>query len=126
MNLEEPVYKAATRRAVKWGVPMQPLMLVIAVAFLLGVWGTLFIHIASIIFGWKPGLWPLGWLLGVFVAAFGLIRWMRSITRNDDQRLEQLLRVRALNKRHRRSRALWRCRSYSPIPCKGAPDAWHP
>lgn len=123
---EAPIYKGATRRALKWGVPIRVLMVLIGAAFMLGLWGMVAIQVAAVAFSWSVGLFPLGWLAGVMACTYGAIRWMRSVTRDDDQALEQRMRALFLNLRHRHSRSLRQCRSYSAVPLKGASDAWRP
>ncbi len=105
----EAIYKGATRPAMKFGVPLVPLVVFAGVGMLLCLYGGLFVR---------------GWTLLVIAAALipGFF-WMRMVTARDDQRFRQMLlaaRLRALD----RNGSFWRARSYSPQTPKGASDAW--
>ena len=106
----EAIYKGATRPAMKFGIPLVPLVVLFGIAMLLCLWGGLFI-----------GGWVVGAVTSGLVPA---LAWMRFTTRRDDQRFRQMViaaRLGLLNK----NKALWRARSYSPTRFKGINDAWH-
>jgi type IV secretion system protein VirB3 len=109
--MEVEIYKGCTRPAMKYGVPVKPLMYTMFGGLVIGVWGMVITRSA----------W---WLLCVFAATTGAVLWMRHVTKTDPQRLDQAVRVAALWWRHRRSLAFWKCRTYSPINWHGASDAW--
>ena len=105
----EAIYKGATRPAMKFGVPLVPLVVFAGVGMLLCLYGGLFV-----------GGWTLLLIAAVLVPGFF---WMRMVTVRDDQRFRQMLiaaRLRALDRNGR----FWRARSYSPHTPKGASDAW--
>lgn len=105
----EAIYKGATRPAMKFGVPLMPLVALSGVAMLASLWGAVFV-----------GAWTL---LVVAACALPGFWWMRMVTLRDDQRLRQMLmafRLRALD----RNRRFWQARSYSPTTPKGADDGW--
>lgn len=108
--LAEAIYKGATRPAMKLGVPLVPLVLLVGAGMLLAIWGGVF----------------LSW--SVAVAAIGgigpVLLWMRVVTASDDQRLRQMflaLRLRLRDRNHE----LWQCRSYSPNTFGKARDVRH-
>jgi type IV secretion system protein VirB3 len=109
--MEVEIYKGCTRPAMKYGVPVVPLMYVMFTGLVVGVWGMVFTRS-----GW--------WMLCVVGATAASILWMRHVTKTDPQRLDQVIRVMALWWRHRRSLAFWKCRTYSPFNWHGASDAW--
>jgi type IV secretion system protein VirB3 len=111
MSVEVEIYKGCTRPAMKYGVPVQPLMYTMFGGLVIGVWGMVFTQ--------SP--W---WMLSVFGATAGAIFWMRHVTKHDPQKLDQVVRAAGLWWRHRRGLAFWKCRTYSPITYHGAPDAW--
>jgi type IV secretion system protein VirB3 len=105
----ETIFKGATRPAMKFGIPLVPLVCLAGSSMLLCVWG---------------GLLVSGWLaLAVLMAVVPCFFWMRWVTHRDDQRFRQLfLAVRLLGLS--RNRRLWRSRSYAPFNFRGAEDAW--
>jgi type IV secretion system protein VirB3 len=108
--LREAIYKGATRPAMKFGIPLVPLVVLLGAGLLLVVWGGLLIS------------WWVA--VGVLAAALPALIWMRLVTAADDQRFRQMfiaLRLRL----HDRNRRLWRARSYAPTVYRGARDAWH-
>jgi type IV secretion system protein VirB3 len=110
---EVVIYKGATRPAMKWGVPMMPLLILCLGGMSIAGWAMIF----------TQKLW-IGAVVGAFV--FTALMTMRAITRKDDQRLSQIARLLVLLWRHWRSMLLWRCRSYSPVCYHGTDHAWRP
>ena len=106
----EAIYKGATRPAMKFGVPLVPLVILLCSGMLLVMWGGI--------------LWSWWVALGVFVLALTAMAWMRYVTRLDDQRFRQLF-VASKLWLHDRNQRFWRARSYSPTLYRGARDAWH-
>ncbi|MFM9914564.1 MAG: type IV secretion system protein VirB3 [Rhizobacter sp.] len=106
----EAIYKGATRPAMKFGVPLVPLVILLCSGMLLVMWGGI--------------LWSWWVALGVFVLALTAMAWMRYVTRLDDQRFRQLF-VASKLRLHDRNRRFWRARSYSPNLYRGARDVWH-
>jgi type IV secretion system protein VirB3 len=106
----ETIYKGATRPAMKLGVPLVPLVLLLGSAMLLVMWG-------GVLISW--------WIaLAVVIAVGPALAWMRHVTAKDDQRFRQIfvaLKLRQFDHNHR----LWRARSYAPSLYRGARDAWH-
>lgn len=106
----EAIYKGATRPAMKLGVPLVPLVVLLGASMLAIMWG---------------GVLVSGWIaLGVATANGPLLLWMRFITAKDDQRLHQMFVALKL-RLHDRNRHVWHARSYSPTVYRGASDAWH-
>jgi type IV secretion system protein VirB3 len=100
--LKDPVFKGCTRPAMLWGVPLVSALMVGGGMLIPAIWALL----AS-----PPvGMSILLLMIPVFVA-------MRVITRNDDQRLAQLvLRLRiGLRQRNRR---FWGAHAYVPVRLK--------
>lgn len=106
----EAIYKGATRPAMKFGVPLVPLVVVSGAAMLAVMW-------TGPLFSW----WVLPIALACVVPA---LAWMRFLTRRDDQRLLQIFLSLRLGWRDR-NRRLWRARSYTPYCHKGARDVGH-
>lgn len=106
----EVIYKGATRPAMKFGVPLQPLVTLCGGGMLAALWG-------GALFSW--------WIAAVVLVLLApTLLWMRAVTAIDDQRLHQLLlllRLRLNDRNHQ----LWRARSYCPHTLRGAQDAWH-
>lgn len=108
--MREAIYKGATRPAMKFGVPLVPLVTLAGGGMLSIVWG---------------GLLVSWWSAAVVVAlVFPLLAAMRLVTRHDDHRLRQLFMAARVRARHR-NQPLWRARSYSPTLYRGVTDAWH-
>lgn len=106
----EAIYKGATRPAMKFGIPLVPLVVLFGTGMLLILWG-------GLLLSW--------WIAaGVVSATFPALAWMRFATRNDDQRFRQIF-VAAKLKLHDRNRRFWHARSYAPTLYRGASDAWH-
>ena len=102
----EPIYKGATRPAMKLGVPLVPLVMLLGAAMLLVLW-------VGLLVTW----WIVPVVLGAVVPALGA---MRLITRQDDQRLRQwgvALRLRWSDAERRAH-----LRSYSPYLPAGTSD----
>jgi type IV secretion system protein VirB3 len=106
----EAIYKGATRPAMKLGIPLVPLVVLVGLGMLVSIWGGILLS------GWVPVLVTLA--IG---PAFG---WMRFVTRRDDQRFRQMFVALKL-RLHDRNQGLWHARSYSPTLYRGAIDAWH-
>jgi type IV secretion system protein VirB3 len=111
--MEVIVCKAATRPAMKWGVPLKPFMYTFLAGLLMGTWGTVLTG--------APWCLPF-----VALVCASVLLWMRTVTRSDDQRLRQMKRAAWLAWQHRRALRLLGCRAYSPTTCLGASDAWLP
>ena len=110
MILREAIYKGATRPAMKFGIPLIPLVVMSGTSLLAIFWGGLFIS------------WWLA--LGVVLGAVPALCWMRHVTSRDDQRFRQIF-VAAKLRLHDHNRGFWHARSYSPTLYRGASDAWH-
>ena len=106
----ETIYKGATRPAMKLGIPLVPLVVLLGSGMLLTIWG---------------GILVSGRIAVVVVAAIvPALAWMRFVTARDDQRFRQAfvaLKLRLHDRNHR----LWRARSYAPTFYRGARDGWH-
>ena len=106
----EAIYKGATRPAMKFGIPLVPLVISLGGAMLVTMWGG------------APWSW---WVAVVVLAALApVLAWMRFITAKDDQRFRQMF-VAAKLRLHDRNRRFWHARSYAPSLYRGARDAWH-
>ena len=106
----EAIYKGATRPAMKFGVPLVPLVVLFGSAMLVTLWG-------GVLVSWWTA--PL-----VFAATVPTLAWMRFATRRDDQRFRQIFLALKL-RRIDRNKAFWQARSYAPYPYRGGRDAWH-
>ena len=96
--MREPIYKGATRPAIKWGVPLMALVAVFMPTIVLGAWGAILVS----------------WVIAPVVAIvlLPLYAWMRWVTYHDDQRLLQMiLKVKLLVANP--NRRMWTARSYS-------------
>ena len=106
----EAIYKGATRPAMKLGIPLVPLVVLLGSGMLLIMWG-------GILVSW--------WVaLGVLLALAPVLIWMRFVTGKDDQRFRQMFIAMKL-RHHDRNRRFWKARSYAPTLYRGARDAWH-
>jgi type IV secretion system protein VirB3 len=110
--MQEVIYKGATRPALLLDMPMVPALGLSVFALVGGMWG------------WYLSGQPY-WLAGAALILTPILAVMRSITKQDDQRVMQFFRRALLQLRHR-NRKFWGCRSYSPIVYDGASDAWMP
>jgi type IV secretion system protein VirB3 len=105
----ETIYKGATRPAMKFGIPLVPLVVVAGTAMLVVMWG------GALLSWWVAA--------GAALVAPPLLVWMRVVTARDDQRLRQMFLATRL-RLHDHNRRLWRARSYAPTPYRGADDGW--
>jgi type IV secretion system protein VirB3 len=110
MILQEAIYKGATRPAMKFGIPLVPLVVLFGSGMLTVVWG-----------GFLLGWWVAA---AVLVAAVPALVWMRLVTAKEDQRFRQLFVALKL-RLHDRNGRLWNARSYAPTLYRGAQDDWH-
>ena len=110
MVLREAIYKGATRPAMKFGIPLVPLVVLFGVGMLTTLWG-------GLLLSW--------WIAAAVIAAtVPILAWMRFVTRKDDQRFRQLFVATKL-RLHDRNHRFWHARSYAPTLYRGARDAWH-
>jgi len=98
------IFKGCTRPAMMLGVPLVPLLVLMGVCFLSGLWGIIF----------SSSLWPAFIAIMFFTV---MIITMRAIVKKDDQRFRQIylwvnLRLFNFSKRH------WGVTSYSPYRYK--------
>jgi type IV secretion system protein VirB3 len=108
--LAEAIYKGATRPAMKLGIPLVPLVVLVGFGMLLIMW-------VGPLLTW--------WIVpGVLASIAPLLGWMRLVTHKDDQRLKQLLIAGKL-RWWDRNRRLWRSRSYAPYLYRRNRDVWH-
>jgi type IV secretion system protein VirB3 len=106
----EAIYKGATRPAMKLGIPLVPLVLLLGSGMLLVMWG-------GILLSW--------WIaLAVLLETLPALVWMRLVTARDDQRFRQLFVALKL-RLHDSNRRFWHARSYAPTLYRGARDDWH-
>lgn len=106
----EAIYKGATRPAMKLGIPLAPMVVLMGTGMLLIMWG-------GILLSW--------WVaVGVPAVFAPVLAWMRFATGQDDQRIRQICIAMRLAF-HDRNRSLWHARSYAPTLYRGARDAWH-
>ncbi len=104
----EAIYKGATRPAMKLGIPLVPLVVLLGVGMLLVMWG-------GILVSW--------WVAAaVVVALVPALFWMRFVTAQDDQRFRQIF-VACKLRLSDRNRGFWRARSYAPTLYRGTRDA---
>jgi len=108
--IAEAIYKGATRPAMKLGIPLVPLVVLVGAGMLAMMW-------LGVLVSW--------WLsLGVAMGMAPMLFWMRFVTAQDDQRFHQMFVALKL-RLHDRNRRVWCARSYSPTVYRGARDAWH-
>ena len=110
MLQREAIYKGATRPAMKFGIPLVPLVSLFGGGMLLIMWG-----------GTLVNWWIAVAVLSSFVPA---LAWMRLVTARDDQRFQQMFLALKL-RLHDRNHRFWHARSYAPVLLRGARDAWH-
>lgn len=106
----EAIYKGATRPAMKLGVPLVPLVVMLGTSLLTVMWvGTLV--------SW--------WIAPIVLVAVGpTLLWMRYVTHQDDQRFRQmflLIRLRLRDRNHR----FWHSHSYGSYPYRGTRHVRH-
>lgn len=106
----EPIYKGATRPAMKLGIPLVPLVVLVGTGMLGILWG------GTLVSWWLA--------LAVVIAIGPALAWMRFVTARDDQRFRQMFVALKL-RLHDRNRRFWHARSYTPTLYRGARDAWH-
>jgi type IV secretion system protein VirB3 len=106
----ETVYKGATRPAMKFGIPLVPLVVLVGTVMLLVMWG-------GVLLSW----W---FALAVLLACIPVLGWMRFVTHKDDQRFRQMF-VAVRLRLNDRNRHFWQARSYAPTLYRGGRDAWH-
>lgn len=102
-SYRDPVFRGCTRPPMFFGAPMVPVILVTGIAVLIAMLG-LFVS-AYISIG----------VVTVFVPAF---LWMRTVTKADDQRLNQLMLRLRLRIRLHASRRYWGAFTYIPFALK--------
>ncbi|MFP1132624.1 VirB3 family type IV secretion system protein [Asticcacaulis sp. W401b] len=103
MTFRDPVFRGATRPAMFLGVPMVPAILLTGSAVLLAMLGLFVNAYVSIL------------IVAVYLP---LYLWMRTVTRQDDQRLNQLVLRLRLRVRMQGARGFWGALSYSPFSLK--------
>jgi type IV secretion system protein VirB3 len=106
----EPIYKGATRPAMKLGIPLVPLVVLVGTAALAILW------LGTLVSGWLA--------LVVALAIAPALAWTRFVTARDDQRFHQMFVAFKL-RLHDRNRRFWHARSYAPTLYRGVHDAWH-
>jgi type IV secretory pathway VirB3-like protein len=97
----EPVYKGCTSPGTMFGVPMLPFIVVTMV----------FAQAAVLLFV----LFQLAGLAPLAVLYASVFRWARAVSRNDDQRLLQLVKRIKARRGQRQVTAFWGAVSYAPI-----------
>ena len=108
--IREAIYKGATRPAMKFGIPLVPLVILFGGGMLLIMWG------GTLVSWWVT--------IAVLVGFVPVLAWMRLVTARDDQRFRQMFVAMKL-RLHDRNRRFWHARSYAPTLYRGARDAWH-
>ena len=103
-EFRDPIFKGCTRPAMFLGVPLIPFLLISGGFMVVGMWGSYLIH----------PLVALG-LLAIYLPLLGA---MRHITKQDDQRLRQVLRRLMMRVRHDQGRRFWGAISYGPLRFK--------
>lgn len=106
----ELIYKGATRPAMKLGIPLVPLVVLVGTAALAILW------LGTLVSAWLA--------LAVALAVAPALAWMRFVTARDDQRFHQMFVALKL-RLHDRNRRFWCARSYAPTLYRGVRDAWH-
>lgn len=108
-DLQEDIFKGATRPSMLAGVPLMPLLLLGGITLLLVFWG---------------GMMISGWVgLISALASIPVYVWMRTISKKDDQRLHQMF-LRLKLSIPQRNKGFWRARSYAPVQWRGVKDAF--
>jgi type IV secretion system protein VirB3 len=106
----EVIYKGATRPAMRFGIPLVPLVVLFGCGALLMLWG---------------GVLLSGWIaLAVLLSFVPALVWMHFVTRRDDQRFHQMF-IHLKLWLHDRNARLWRARSYTPALPRGVRHDWH-
>ncbi|WP_136417576.1 VirB3 family type IV secretion system protein [Herbaspirillum sp. ST 5-3] len=100
MEYRDVIFKGATRPAMMLGVPIVPLILVVGIHLLLGMWAMTLIGVFAMFVILSAGA------VNVF--------FMRQISTQDEQRLNQhVLRLKSIA--GRRNSSYWEAHSMSPI-----------
>jgi len=99
-DFHDPFFRGCTRLAMLFGVPLLPMVLLSGGFALAGVW------LAYLISAY--------WLVLLALLYLPLLLAMRAITRQDDQRLHQLLLRARMRLRLGAVRRRWGAYSYSP------------
>ena len=107
--MQEPIYKGATRPAMKWGVPLMALIAIFMPTIIVGMWCTVYVT-----------LWTQPVVIATLVP---LYLWMRLVTSRDDQRLTQMM-LRLRLQRLSRNRRFWKSRTYAAWSGRGARHVW--
>ena len=106
----EVIYKGATRPAMRFGIPLVPLVVLFGCGALLMLWG---------------GVLLSGWIaLAVLLSFVPALAWMHFVTRRDDQRFHQMF-IHLKLRLHDRNAQLWHARSYTPALPRGVRHDWH-
>ncbi len=100
--MRHTIYKGCTRPPLLWGVPLLPLMAVGAPTMIL-----MFVGLA---YAMPLAIVSILTFVGTFV-------FMREVTKRDDHRLVQLLRMVPLRSKNK-NRRYWGCVSYCPVNYK--------
>lgn len=98
----DPIYKGCTSPSTFWGVPL--------LAFVLGT----LVFAQLTLFGFLFGGLPVAVVIAMLYA-FALT-WARRISKNDEQRLLQLLLKMRMRGPQAASRRFWGAVSFSPLP----------
>lgn len=103
-NFDDPIFRGCTRPAMMLRVPLLPFLLVSGAFLLSGVW------VSYLVSGY----------LGLFLALLyvPILIAMRQVTRQDDQRLHQLLMQARLRMPQLLTRRRWSAYSYAPLRYK--------
>lgn len=103
-HLLEDIFKGATRPPMLAGVPMLPLMGLVGLTLLVFFWvGTLVSYLSASL---------------SLIIAVPIYVWMRMVSKQDDQRLSQLM-LRAKLALMNPNRSFWKARSYVPVVWRG-------
>jgi type IV secretion system protein VirB3 len=98
--MRDTIFKGATRPPMMLGVPIIPFILVVGAALILAMWALLALgFVASFL---------------ILMTGFGAVLMMREISKQDDQRLNQVL-MRWRETPRRRNAQHWNAHSMSPI-----------
>ena len=101
-HLYDPIYKGCTSPSTLGGVPLLPFILVTLIAAQMGILCFVFIGIPSVVV--------------VLILYVFLIGWARRVSRNDEQRLLQLMMKMRMRGPQLNSRRFWGAVSFSPLP----------
>jgi type IV secretion system protein VirB3 len=98
----DPFYKGCTSPSTAFGIPLLPFVL-----------GTLVFGEIGILVFFTSGIALLLVVVFLYFAVFG---WAKRVSRNDEQRLLQLMLRLRMRLRQRKSRTLWGAISFGPGP----------